>query len=162
MGGGGGEKSSSHSSTSESALSQEQLKILRTREQQYNDWFFPELKKATAETDLNSSVGAARFSQMTGDINKSFASSEKQLTQGLSQQGMLGGPSGVQAALRAKNQRARASALATAYYDTLQDQQGKKANLLQLGASMMPTPTTSAQYHQNSSSDTTAFQGKVI
>lgn len=142
--------SRSSSSTHESALSQEQLAILQRREQQYNDYFFPELISALESTDINSPVGAANMAQQGNAINKSFGASENMINQNLAQQGLSGDASGVQAALKASNARTRSSALADAYYNSLLSGQNQKANLLQLGLGMSPTPTSSAQYHQTS------------
>ena len=144
------QQSSSYTTTKESALSKEQLKILQNREEQYNNYFFPELQKAIASTDPDSSESASKLALQSEQINSAFQSAQKQTNQSLAQQGLLGDKSGVAASLTAKNNRARASALAQSYYNTMTDNASQKATLLGIGASLMPTPTTSAQYHQTS------------
>ena len=149
---------SSESSTLDSALSNEQLSILQNREEQYNAWFFPELQNAVKNTDINSAEGQALMGQQASTINASFDSANKQMKQNLAQQGLLGGSNGgVQASLTAQNQRAKSSALAAAYANQLGQMNSQKASLLGVGAGLMTTPTTSAQYHTTSSSSNSAL-----
>ena len=156
MGGGYGNQSSS-GGTSESALSKAQTEILRSRQAEFENWFLPELKSSIAETNINSDQSKAKMALMGNNINTSFDTAQKQTNQMLAQQGLLGQGGGVAAALQAKNDRARSSALAQAYYNTLADNQRAKQNLLQVGASLMPSTTTSAQYHQSQSSSGTQW-----
>lgn len=143
----------STSSTSESALSLAQLESYNNREQQYNEFFFPELQNALAQTDVNSEAGKAVLNQQTQQINSAFDDSSRQITQNLSQQNLLGNASGVQASLNAQNSRAKASSLADAYYNTLADSNEQKLSLLGLSSSLMTTPTTTgASYYQDSQS----------
>lgn len=144
---------SSSSSTLDSDLSNEQLEILQNRENQYQEWFFPELKKAVANADMNSEEGKALMGQQAQAINSSFDASARQIKQNLAQQGLLGSKGGVQASLDAQNQRAKTSALSAAYANQLGQMGTQKANLLGLGAGLMTTPTTSAQYHSTSTSN---------
>lgn len=155
--GGGGSTQKSESSTKESALSLAQTEILRSRQAEFENWFLPELKSSMAETDVNSPQSQAKMALMGNNINASFDTAQKQTNQTLAQQGLLGTGGGVAAALQAKNNRARSSALAQAYYNTLADNQSAKQNLLQVGASLMPSTTTSAQYHQTSQSSGTQW-----
>lgn len=155
--GGGASTQSSSSRSSESALSREQLAILQQRQQQYNEWFFPELKNAVAATDVNSEQGRAKLALLGNQATAAFNSAQKQTNQRLQQQGLLGAGSGVGAALQAQNNRALASTLAQGYYNTVADGNKEKTNLLQIGASMMPSPTQSAQYHQSSSGSGTQW-----
>ena len=156
--GGGGSTQSSSSSTKESALSQEQLKILQAREQQFNEWFLPELKNSVAAADVNSEQGQAKLALMGNQVNAAFNTAQKQTNQQLAQQNLLGaGNSGVAAALTAQNNRARASTLAQGYYNTVANGNSEKTNLLQIGASLMPNPTNSAQYHNQQSSSGTQW-----
>ena len=149
---------SSESSTLDSALSNEQLEILRNRENQYNEWFFPELQTAVKNADINSPEGQALMGQQASTINASFDASNRQIKQNLAQQGLLGGANGgVQASLNAQNQRSKSSALAAAYASQLGQMSTQKANLLGVGAGLMTTPTTSAQYHSTSSSNNSAL-----
>ena len=138
----------SHSETRESALSMEQLKILQNRESQWNNYFFPELQKAIASSDVNTKEGAAQLSDAANQINASYGASERQINQNLAQQNLLGQGNGVQTALNAANARAKSSALAQAYYNTLSNMSAQKTQLLGLGAGLMATPTQSAAYHE--------------
>lgn len=150
--GGGAQETNSKSSTHESALSLAQTEILRSRQAEFENWFLPELKSSIAETNIGSDQSKAKMALMGNNINTSFDTAQKQTNQTLAQQGLLGTGGGVAAALQAQNNRARSSALAQAYYNTLADNQSAKQNLLQVGASLMPSPTTSAQYHQTTQS----------
>ena len=166
MGSGGGTRQSnssnesshttSNSMTYASELSKEQLKILQQREQQYQDYFFPELKTAIAETNMGSTASNAQMQTQSNAINTSYAAADKQTSQNLAQQGMLGDSSGVSAALKAANNRSRSSALAMAYYNTLQAKQTAKQNLMGLGLGMSPTPTSSAEYYSKTASNSTS------
>ena len=155
---GQGSESSSSGRTYDSALSRKQLEILKNREQQYNLWFFPELQNAVAATDVNSQQGQAKLALMGNQINTAYDAAQKQTNQALAQQNLLGyGNGGVAAALQAQNNRARASALAQGYYNTVADSTKEKTNLLQIGAGLMPQPTQSAQYHQKNTSGSTGW-----
>ena len=171
--------STSNARTKDSALSNAQLKILQDREALFNDTFFPEFKSAISNIDQqaeNSNVeteklGTGLMKDSADAINLSYDASQKQTRQNLAQQGLLGKGSGVSAALTAANERSRSSALADAYYKTLQDKaslkqqnienqtnwQNQKNTLLGVGATLMTTPTTSAQYHNESSSSSKSF-----
>lgn len=142
----------SNSTTKESSLSKEQLQILQNRENIFNDYFFPELKNSISALDANSSESNATMSLQANQINSAYNAAQKQTNQNLAQQGLLGTGNGVAASLTAQNTRDRASALANAYYNTMSNNASQKANLLGIGASLMTTPTTSAQYHTTSSS----------
>jgi len=147
-------KSISDSSTYSSELSQKQLKILQQREKQYQDFFFPELKNMLAENSAGSAQFNAQVGANTEQVNAAFDANKSKIQQNLAQQGMLGQAGGVQAALTQANERARASALANAYAEQLNAANANKMNALQLGLAASPTPTTSAEYYQSSSSRT--------
>jgi hypothetical protein len=140
----------SSSKTSESALSKTQNRILNERNQLFNDEFWPELMGSIESMNPNIEAGKAEMQLQADAINKSFGATDRQINQNIAQQGLSGSPSGVQAAMKAASERARSSALAQAYYNSLANADAKKANLLQIGASMMPQPTTAAPLHQTS------------
>lgn len=146
----------SESATFESELSKEQLDILKNREDQYNEWFFPELKAAVDNADINSPEGQALLGQQAKAVNASFDASGRQIKQNLAQQGLLGSGNGVQASLNAQNQRAKSSALSAAYANQLGQMNNQKASLLGIGGGLMTTPTTSAQFHSASTSQNTS------
>ena len=144
--------SSSHSETYASELSQAQLEILQNREKLFNDYFFPQLQQAIAGTNAGSAESTATLNAAAQKVNASYGSSMAAVNQNLAQQGLLGESSGVHAALKAANNRSRASSLASAYYDTLSNNASTKATLLNTAASLMTTPTTSAAYYSKSDS----------
>ena len=147
-------KTISEGYTYSSELSQKQLKILKQREKQYQDFFFPELKNTLAENSAGSAQFNVQFGANAEKVNAAFDANKAKIQQNLAQQGMLGQANGVQAALTQANERARASALANAYAEQLNAANANKMNALQLGLAASPTPTTSAEYYQTNSSKT--------
>ena len=162
MGGSSEQYSNSHSSQSEGALTKAQTKILENRENIFNTYFLPEYQKALASTSSDSAESKAQMAQTASQINQSAASTMKQTNQNLAQQGLLGSPSGVQAALVAKNNRAKASNLANAYYSSLQDNSSKKNQLLQIGAGLMPSTTTNTTITGTSESHSGGYSWNVL
>ena len=142
--------SDSVSGTRESALSQEQLAILQERRRQYNEIFFPELKRGIQEGDPGSAVFNARLGNNVRQVNAAFDSAQQATEQRLAQQNLAGNSGGVSGALYAQNERARASALANAYAGTLEKGQAQKARYMQFAMGMSPQATTAANYHQSS------------
>ncbi len=138
--------------TYESALSREQLGILKQREAQYQQMFFPELVSGIQQNSVGSQAFNAGMQQRAGEVNAAFNASDRKTSQQLAQQGLLGQSSGIQAAVQAASNRARSSALAQSYYDQLTSANQNKYNFLALGTSMSPTPTSSADYHQTTKS----------
>jgi hypothetical protein len=143
MGGGG---SSSHSSgggiTIESSLAKTQSKILKNREQLFQDWYLPTFQTVMDEFNPNSASGKAAMNLTAQGINSSFDSAQKQTMQSLAQQNLLG--SGASAALTAANQRDRASALANAYANQMANSTANKAQMLNSMATLMPSTSTAA------------------
>ena len=151
--GGSSTGSKSTSATSESPLSQEQLKILQNRENIFNSYFWPTYQTALENSmSMDSDQSKAQLSSASNQINASYNAAEKQTNQRLAQQGLLGDQSGVQAALNAKNNRARASALSEAYYNTLSNNNSNVTNLLGIGSDLMTKPTSSSQYYTTTTS----------
>lgn len=151
-----GSSSSSTSNTVESALSREQLGILKQRESQYQQMFFPELVSGIQENSVGSDTFNAGMQQRSAEVNAAFNASERKTNQNLAQQGLLGQSSGVQAAITAAGNRSRSSALAQSYYDQLTSANQNKYNFLTLGTAMSPTPTSSADYHSTTKSKSDA------
>lgn len=140
----------SQSGTSESRLSQLQGDILQNRENQYNQYYFPELQKAMQEQSAGGDAFNASMNQQAGQINAAYDAAQKNTVQSLAQQGLAGNKNGVEAALTAANNRARSSSLAQAYANQLAQTQANKNNLLALMGQSMPNTTNSAEYYQNS------------
>lgn len=138
------------SDTRESALTRTQSSILKDREQVFKNWYLPEAKGILSNFDPQSASGKAAMGLTSKEINSSFASAQKQTTQALAQQNLLG--SGAGAALTAQNNRARASALADAYANQMASSNEKKANFLSNMATLMPSTTQAAPTLSSSSS----------
>lgn len=150
-------KSSSLSQTLESGISKKQFEILDYAFNEYQNYFEPELKNAIEETKQGSAAFNATMQSQADAINASYANGKKTLMQNLTKQGIAEPGSGVANSLLAQNENSRRSNLATAYYNTLQQNQKNKQNLLQLGLSKSPTPTSDVAYHQTSESESESF-----
>lgn len=144
-------QNTSQSGSSESRLSQVQGDIVEKREGMFNNYFFPELQSAVEETKSGSASNKAVMEQNANAINTAYNASQKSTDQTLAQQGMSSA-GGVSAALKAANNRARSSSLAQAYYNQLSASQANKTNLLGMMGDQMTKPTTSAEYHNSSTS----------
>lgn len=148
-------QNSSQAGTSESRLSGLQGDIVESREEKFNNYFFPELQNAIEETKSGSDAHRAVMEQNANAINTAYDASQKTTEQTLAQQG-LSGSGGVNAALKAANNRARSSSLAQAYYNQLASSQNNKTALLGLMGDQMTKPTSSAEYHNASTSQGTS------
>ena len=148
-------QNTSQSGTSESRLSQKQGDILDSREQKFNDVFFPELQNAIAENTPGSAANNAAMEQNANAVNTAYDAAGKATDQTLAQQG-LSSAGGVNAALKAANNRARSSSLAQAYYNQLTASQANKTTLLGLMGEQMANPTSSAEYHSSSTGQGTS------
>lgn len=151
---GGSQKSTSYSNTNtyDSKLSNAQLEILKERQAQYQQYFFPELVSGVQQNSVGSEQFNSQLSANVAQVNAAYDQNRNKIKQNLAQQGMLGQGGGVQAALTQANERARSSALASAYAQQLSSANEKKLSYLTLAGSMSPTPTTSADYYSSSSS----------
>ena len=171
-------KDTSRSWTSESGLSKEQLSILQQRQAQYNQYFFPALQQGLEQSTPGSSVFTQQMGNNAQQVNAAFDSSQMQTNQILAQHRLLGSANGgTAAALKAQNERARASALANAYSSQVQNANADKQRFLQMGLGMSPQTTTAAPFHsqqegqgtrtqsgpsvwQSAAADTAAYAGK--
>jgi hypothetical protein len=140
----------SSSSSKESPLTKTQNKILQKRESLFESWYLPEVKETMAQFNPDSKSGAAAFNLNAKQINSSFDSEQKQTGQMLAQQNLLG--SGAGAALTARGNRARASALADAYNNQMATSNSNKASLLSTMSTLMPSTSTAAPILNSSSS----------
>lgn len=155
----GKQSSYSFSQTLESGLSKEQLAILQQRQQQYNDYFLPQLVKGIEDSTPGSSLFVQQMGNNAQQVNAAFDSSQAATNQIIAQHKLAGGMNGAAAAaLKAQNERARASALANAYSSQLQTANADKQKFLQLGLGMSPQTTTAAPFHQQSTSQSTGTQ----
>ena len=146
----------SESGTRASELSNEQLGILQERREMANNYFFPQIQNAIAENTAGSKEFNAGMAQQANAINTSYNAAQKATEQSLSQMGLKGSQTGIEAAMTAANNRARSSSLAQAYYNQLSQSQQNKMNLLNTMGALMPQTTNSAEYYSSSTSQSTS------
>lgn len=144
-------QNNSQSGSSESRLSQMQGDIVKNREGLFNNYYFPEMQRAIDETKAGSASNKAAMEQNANAVNTAYDASQKSTDQTLAQQGMSNA-GGVNGALKAANNRARSSSLAQAYYNQLSASQANKTQLLGMMGDQMTKPTSSAEYHNSSTS----------
>lgn len=146
MGGGG---SQSSSGVQDTALSTQQAKILKQREEQYQEHFFPEMLNMLAESKDESTTGAMMAPQASA-INQSANAAKREFSTAAAQRGISG--SGVELQGLAGINNASRSMLADAYYQSKQAQIQQRNTIMQMAGAMSPTPTTAAPVGQSSSS----------
>lgn len=117
-----------------------------------NNYFFPQLQQSIAENSAGSQEFNAGMAQQANAINTSYNAAQKATEQSLSQMGLKGSQTGIEAAMTAANNRARSSSLAQAYYNQMSQSQQNKMNLLNTMGAMMPQTTNSAEYYSSSTS----------
>lgn len=143
-----GSKSSSKSRTTETLLSKQQAAILAKREEQYQEFFFPELL-----ADLEKTTGGIDSAMVAGQA-QSLAMAQGSARTGfqrtLAQRGMAGTGVGLLARSRMRGDQAmqRAQFLSSAQ----QRNQQLRMGLFQLGLGKSPTPTQAAPMGTKSSS----------
>ena len=143
--GGGGEQHSSSFSTGESKLSSlalTQENILKNREALFQDYFVPEVKNVVSGFDPDSGAGQAQMGITADQINQSFDAAQKKTDQMIAQRNL--DKTGAGAALTAANNRARSSALASAYANQMASSNTQKADALVKLGTLMPQTTTAA------------------
>lgn len=150
-----GSQTTGTSKTTDSALSLAQTQILKERESLFQNWYMPEVKSLLEEFNPNSEAGKAQMSLNANQINQSFNAAQKQTTQSLAQQNLLG--SGAGAALTQANNRARASALANAYTNQMATSTSNKANTLANLSTLMPSTTNAAPMLSSSTTSQPVF-----
>jgi len=155
--GDGSSKSRSYSQSNQrgSELSATQNQALQNREKVFYSDFLPMLKSTFADQSAGGAVFNAQVGKQAQEINAGFDAAQKATSQQLAKQN-LGGDSGVTASLKAANERARSSALANAYANTLSGSNTNKINLLQTMAGVMPQTTTAAPVYTTSTSTSTS------
>lgn len=158
MGGGnwGGSDSGSSSSVQETKLSKEQAAILKKREDQYQEFFFPELINMLDDTKKNTLTSNLMTSQAK-QINQQSKQSQNVFAKAMAQRGLTG--SGVEAQGIAAMQSAKSNTLANAFAQAQQANLNQKNTAIQLGMGMSPKPTTAAPIGTQSSSDSSSMDG---
>ena len=129
------------SSSGETSLSRAQAALLGAREKQYQSFFFPELIRELNDSNqrTNNTAFAREAVQST---NRAFQGANQQFQQQTAQRGLAG--SGIEVQGLASLNSARARALGDAMMKAELAKQQKKSQLLQMGGSLSPQPTTAA------------------
>jgi hypothetical protein len=136
--------SKSESKTRETELSREQARILRIRQEQYEQYFFPEIVR-----ELQSSSDTAALARpQVEDIGLSQQVATKQFESQMARRGLAG--SGVEAAGLSNIQEAGMQARSGALQSALMQGRQQRMSALQMGLSGSPTPTTAAPLGQES------------
>jgi len=139
--------SKSGSSSSETTLTKEQGKLLKEREKQYQAYFFPRLVGMLEEAESGKlDPGVA---QAAAGTERAFRGAQTALDRSIAQRGLQ--DSGVGVLGQAQLFGTKASALSNLYQTAASDQFNKRAQLLQMGGSLAPTPTTATPMKQQSS-----------
>ena len=131
--------------TQETSLSRQQAKILSSREDQYQNYFFPELIKELEGSGSQAFENTLRNTQQ-GQISQTYQASSSALQKQLAQRGLSG--SGVEAASLAQLSGERSKATSELAEKARLSNDQKRMNLLQMGGSLSPQPTTAAPYTQ--------------
>jgi hypothetical protein len=141
MGSTGSSNSSSSGKSKETQLSLEQAAILKSRESQYQQFFFPEMVSELKKTNDPAEQLNSLQPQIKA-INTGYLGAKSQLNADLQRRGIA--DSGIAVQGTTALQQARVSSLSEAYAKASAEQQAKKLQLLQMGGSMSPTPTSAA------------------
>ncbi len=152
--GGGGQSAGSSSYSTETKLSKEQAKILQKREEQYQEYFFPELIDALEETK-GDTIKTSMMANQAKSINTQHQQAKQSFAQMIAQRGLDG--SGVESQGMLALERGKSSALSDAYYNSETANRSQRMQVLQMGGSMSPTPTTAAPMGQSGSSSSQGF-----
>ena len=142
------QQSSSTSKTVETQLSKQQASILKERESQYQEFFFPELIEELEAAD-NGVMGSNYMNGQTKAINSASGQAQASFTNDMNKRDLTGSGTEAQGMVALSN--AKSSALSDAYYKTQTQLKSDKLNALQMGGAMSPTPTTAAPMGQESS-----------
>lgn len=153
---------SSKSSSVQSSLANTQEAILKNREEIFQNYYLPEFKDFYSSLDPDSESGQAQMGLNAQQVNASYDAAQKQTDQDMARQNISG--SGAHLATIAANNRARSSALASAYANQMAASTQNKGNALAQLGQLVPSPTTAAPVLDNSSSKgyTNAVSGMII
>jgi hypothetical protein len=140
--------SSQKSSSSESALTKQQGRILAQREQQYQQYFFPELQGMISEAKTGANQTMQR-AILTPQVNQAYEAGMQKVNQAMAQRGLMG--SGIETMANVDMGRRRAMDLNTLSQQAVLTNDQKRMNLIQLGLGMSPQTTTATPMTQKSS-----------
>lgn len=139
----------SKSETRDSKLSNTQADILKSREQMYKRYFFPELLG-----ELRSTAGDGQTSQLAQgnlrNINQAYQGARDDINRNLAQRELTGG---FQGSALAGLEIARANAASAAVSDANLQNRQLRQGLIGMGIGASPTPTTAVAYHQKSKTE---------
>ena len=146
MGGGG-----QTSKTTESQLSKEQAKVLKSRNKWFETDILPIIDNGLQATQDNSLI-TSNMAQQTYGINQNYKQAKQSFGQAMAQRGL--GGTGVEAQGLSSLQNTRAQNLANAYYTAQQQNKDEKMNYLQLALQMSPSTSTAAPTLSKTGNDT--------
>ena len=135
-------KSTSKSESRLSSLAETQETMIGERNTDYREYYLPEFKNYFNSLEPDSDAGKAQMGLTAQQINTSFDSAQKQTDQAIARQNL--GKSGAGIALTTANNRARSSALASAYANQMAQSNTNKGNALAQLGQLMPQTTTAA------------------
>lgn len=141
---GGASKSSSR--TLESTLSKRQATILKKREEQYQQFFFPEMLGIVSDVNMDNALASPQVS----NANQAYETALSSFSTQAARRGLSG--SGFEAVGLASLGGAKANAVSSAVSAGQQQGLANRMSLMQIAQGFAPTPTQSAQYHQKASS----------
>lgn len=142
-------KQGSESKFVESQLSLEQAKILKNREVQYQEYFFPEIVNQLEEAKT-ATINNPAFNKTAKAVSAGAETAKGQLAESMARRGITDGGSAIAGELSIE--QARGSALAEAYFNSQLSQKSQLNSILQMGGALSPTPTTAAPTGSESSS----------
>jgi hypothetical protein len=145
-GGGYGQSKSSNKGFSESglaetSLSKEQAEVLKVREAQYQEYFFPEIIAQLDEAKLKN-ADIPLFAKTARGIEAGANTSRGQLSKSMAKRGITDG--GMAASGELSIEQGKGAAMADAYFNAQLAQKQQIMSVLQMGGAMSPTPTTAA------------------
>lgn len=146
----GGQKSHSSTHTEETELSKAQAELLKQREAQYQEYFFPQLLQGLQDVSKPTAL-TPYFQSGVQAVNQRAAQANQQFTQDMARRGLSG--SGTESQGLAALANSKSSMLANAYYQAQQANQAQKNQMLQFALSMSPTPSNAAPLRTESHTD---------
>lgn len=161
IGGGGGYSSSNSSSKTtltETSLATTQREWLEYQIDNYKNVFFPYIKEGLENsTNINSPYYVAQMQKNARATQEAYASANRATSQSLKQQGLAGKKSGVENLMRGYNERAKASSLASSYYNQLLNMENEKKQYLQMGLASTPGTTSATPMNSRTSGKTSGW-----
>jgi hypothetical protein len=146
MAGIGGGKSKGKSGSRDSELSEEQAKILKSREAKYQKYFFPAMLGELQETEGTGLTPQLAQTSLS-NINQAYQGAQVDVNRSLAQRGITGG---FQKSALVQLEASRAGAAADAVTKAYLQNKDRRSGLIGQAVAGSPVPTTSAEYHRSS------------